>query len=90
MRFSHRNKFKQIEKEFQCRLAVSGLSKQLFNTIQDLCTGCNGIYRVANTRFFGGLSLERAAEVLGVSERVVHRHWGWARAWLSRELSDSA
>jgi DNA-directed RNA polymerase specialized sigma24 family protein len=51
---------------------------------------CNGIYRVANTRFFGGLSLEEAAEALGVSERVVHRHWDRARAWLSREVRDSA
>jgi DNA-directed RNA polymerase specialized sigma24 family protein len=41
-------------------------------------------------RFFGGLSLEEAAEALGVSERVVHRHWDRARAWLSREVRDSA
>jgi RNA polymerase sigma-70 factor, ECF subfamily len=43
--------------------------------------------RVVEMRFFGGLSLEEAAEVLGVSVTTVRRDWGLARAWLHRELS---
>lgn len=37
-------------------------------------------------RFFGGLEVPEAAEMLGISEATVHRDWRFARAWLSREL----
>lgn len=42
--------------------------------------------RVVELRFFGGLSIEEAAEVLGVSPATVKRDWLVARAWLFREL----
>lgn len=37
-------------------------------------------------RFFGGLSIEEAAGVLGVSGTTVKRNWNLAKAWLAREL----
>jgi len=37
-------------------------------------------------RFFGGLSVEETAEVLGVSRETVLRDWRMARAWLKSEL----
>jgi DNA-directed RNA polymerase specialized sigma24 family protein len=37
-------------------------------------------------RFFGGLTVEEAAEVLGVSSETVKRDWKLAKAWLRREL----
>jgi RNA polymerase sigma-70 factor (ECF subfamily) len=37
-------------------------------------------------RFFGGLSIEETAEVLGVSPGTVRRDWTLARAWLEREI----
>jgi RNA polymerase sigma factor (TIGR02999 family) len=37
-------------------------------------------------RFFGGLTQEEIAEVLGVSVQTVRLDWRMARAWLSREL----
>jgi RNA polymerase sigma factor (TIGR02999 family) len=37
-------------------------------------------------RFFGGLSVEEAAEVLGVSRETVLRDWRMARAWLKSEI----
>ena len=43
--------------------------------------------RTVELRFFGGLSLEETAEVLGVSVGTVRRDWSLARAWLFRELS---
>jgi RNA polymerase sigma-70 factor, ECF subfamily len=46
--------------------------------------------QVVELRFFGGLSVGETAEVLGVSERVVHRDWNLARTWLFRELRGSA
>lgn len=42
--------------------------------------------RVVECRFFGGLSVEDTATVLGVSPRTVKRDWTFARAWLKREM----
>ena len=44
--------------------------------------------RIVEMRFFGGLSDEEIAEVLGVSSRTVLRDWKTARLWLFRELSE--
>jgi RNA polymerase sigma-70 factor, ECF subfamily len=43
--------------------------------------------KVVELRFFGGLSVEETAEVLGVSSDTVLREWRLARAWLLRQLS---
>jgi RNA polymerase sigma factor (TIGR02999 family) len=43
--------------------------------------------RVVGLRYFGGLSLEEAAEVLGVSSETAKRDWKMARAWLYAELT---
>ncbi|MBP1599832.1 MAG: polymerase sigma factor [Acidobacteria bacterium] len=42
--------------------------------------------RIVELRFFGGLSTEDTAELLGVSTRTVEREWSLAQAWLLREL----
>jgi RNA polymerase sigma factor (TIGR02999 family) len=42
--------------------------------------------QVVELRFFGGLSVQEAAEVLKVSVETVHRDWKLARSWLRREL----
>jgi len=44
--------------------------------------------RIVEMRFFGGLSDEEIAEVLGISSRTVLRDWKTARLWLFRELSE--
>lgn len=43
--------------------------------------------RIVELRYFGGLSVEETAEVLGVSEITIKREWLKAKAWLYRELS---
>jgi len=43
--------------------------------------------RVVELRYFGGLSLEEAAEVLGVSPETAKRDWKMARAWLYTQLA---
>jgi RNA polymerase sigma factor (TIGR02999 family) len=43
--------------------------------------------RVIELRFFGGLTIEETADVLGLSHATVERHWRFAKAWLRRELS---
>jgi RNA polymerase sigma factor (TIGR02999 family) len=42
--------------------------------------------QVVELRFFGGLTVEETAEVLGVSPETVKRDWKLAKAWLRREL----
>jgi RNA polymerase sigma-70 factor (ECF subfamily) len=42
--------------------------------------------RIVELRFFGGLTEEETAEVLGVSSRTVKREWTIAKAWLYAEL----
>jgi RNA polymerase sigma factor (sigma-70 family) len=42
--------------------------------------------RVVELRYFGGLTLDEAAEVLGVSVATVKRDWTMARAWLFDRL----
>ena len=44
--------------------------------------------RVVELRFFGGLTLDEAAEALGVSPATVTRSWRMARAWLFRRLRE--
>jgi RNA polymerase sigma factor (sigma-70 family) len=37
-------------------------------------------------RYFVGMTLEEAAEALGISERTAKRCWAFARAWLHEEI----
>lgn len=41
---------------------------------------------IAKLRFFGGLTLEEAAQVLGVTKRTADRYWAFARVWLFDEM----
>jgi len=42
--------------------------------------------QIVELRFFGGLTIEETAEVLGLSHATVERNWHFARAWLRREM----
>ncbi len=45
--------------------------------------------KIVELRFFGGLTVEETAEVLGVSVQTVHRDWKLSKLWLSREIERS-
>lgn len=45
---------------------------------------------VVELRYFGGLTIEETAQVLGISSVTVTREWQAARAWLARELAPRA
>jgi len=44
--------------------------------------------QIIELRYFGGLSVDETAELIGLSPRTVKREWRWARAWLYRELGE--
>jgi RNA polymerase sigma factor (TIGR02999 family) len=47
------------------------------------------VARLVELRYFGGLTLDEAAAVLGVSTRTAQRYWVYGKAWLMEELRDS-
>jgi RNA polymerase sigma factor (TIGR02999 family) len=46
--------------------------------------------RLVELRYFGGLTVEEVADVMGTSPATVKRQWALARAWLKRALDDGA
>jgi RNA polymerase sigma factor (TIGR02999 family) len=46
--------------------------------------------KLVELRYFAGLTVEEAAEAMGISTRTVKRNWAFARAWLGREMNREA
>ena len=70
------------------------ISRQLSADVVDLHDALNELAvvderksKVVELRFFGGLSIEETAEVLGISEGTVMRDWTLAKAWLRLAMS---
>lgn len=62
----------------------------LHDALDDLARLSPQKARIIELRFFGGLSLEETAEVLGVSKSTAHREQRLAQAWLTGQLSNRA
>jgi RNA polymerase sigma factor (TIGR02999 family) len=45
------------------------------------------VAELVKLRYFAGLTIEQAAEVLGVTRRTADRYWAYARAWLYQEIT---
>jgi len=65
----------------------SGALIALDDALEDLAKMDPRKARVVELRYFGGLSVEEAAEVLQVHPNTVIRDWDLARKWLKRELT---
>ncbi len=59
----------------------------LDEALAELTTFDPRMCRVVELKFFGGLSIDEAAEALGVSHATIERDWTTARAWLHQRLS---
>ena len=46
------------------------------------------IAELVKLHYFGGLTIEQAAETMGISHRTGYRHWAYARSWLALQLQD--
>ena len=60
---------------------------QLHEALNELTAVDERKGKVVELKFFGGLSIEETAEVLGVSEGTVMRDWTLAKAWLRLAMS---
>jgi RNA polymerase sigma-70 factor (ECF subfamily) len=58
----------------------------LDDALQALCLLDEQKARMVELRYFGGLSIEETADVLGVAPTTVKRQWRFARAWLYGEM----
>lgn len=45
------------------------------------------VAELVKLRYFGGLTLEQAADIKGISRRTAGRYWNYARLWLYREVT---
>lgn len=55
-----------------------------------LATFDAALARIVELRYFGGLTVEETAEVIGISPATVKRQWALARAWLKQSLDGAA
>lgn len=70
-------------------LAVDGPSEQVIaldEALGRLAQDEPAIAELVKLRYFAGLTLEQAAELLDISRRTATRHWTFARAWLYRQI----
>ena len=76
--------------EFEHALSVAAPQEfdviALDEALQDLAQLNRQHSDVVELRYFGGMTVEEVANVLGVSPRTVQRAWRMARAWLRREI----
>ena len=62
---------------------------ELSDALDDLARTDAQAAELVKLRFFVGLTLQQAADALAMSPRTVDRLWGYARAWLLKELRNS-
>ncbi|WP_412061280.1 ECF-type sigma factor [Rubrivirga sp. IMCC45206] len=73
----------------EAHLAVDGLAADLLDldaALDRLAALDPRAAHLVECRYFGGLSVEETADVLGVTTRTLRRDWATARAWLYRAL----
>ena len=74
------------EAEYQASTEWKNNMVALDEALTKLASMDNQQARIVELRFFGGLSIEETAEVVGVSPATVKSRWSLARVWLRREL----
>lgn len=78
------------EEAFRANDRDSGKLVELDDALTSLADTDTSLSELVELRFFGGLTIEESAEVLGVSPATVKRSWTTAKLWLQRELDRTA
>ncbi len=88
-REKHGGEYKRVDLD-DANLSIQGSSDDLI-ALDEALTKLAGIDRVKHDlvklRYFAGLTIEQAAEILGISQPAATRYWRYARAWLFQEIS---
>ena len=72
-----------------CHIAAPEKPEELLaidEALTELAKTNEAAARIVKLRFFVGLSIPEAAEIMGVSPRSANRLWAAARSWLAVEL----
>jgi RNA polymerase sigma factor (TIGR02999 family) len=69
--------------------APDGRLLELNDALERLAASEPAAARIVELRLFAGLSVEEAAQTLGLSRATAYREWMFARAWLATELAES-
>lgn len=72
-------------------LAAESWSEQLLqinDVLEQLAEVDSEAAQIVRLRYFVGLSVEEAAQAMGLSRATAYRHWTYARAWIRCELED--
>jgi RNA polymerase sigma factor (TIGR02999 family) len=76
--------------DFETLDVATSVSPDQLVALDDALARLTALDRVAGElvrlRYFAGLALDHAAQVVGVSTATAYRHWAYARAWLRSEL----
>ncbi len=64
----------------------NGIVVSVDSALSDLAKAAPRPAQIVELRYFGGLSQEEIAGLLGISERTVRREWQMAKAWLYSEI----
>jgi RNA polymerase sigma factor (TIGR02999 family) len=75
------------------QLAARGQDSRLLelnDALERLATEEPTAARIVETRIFAGLSVEEAANALGLSRATAYREWTFARAWLATALAEES
>jgi RNA polymerase sigma factor (sigma-70 family) len=70
--------------------AATTNDEQLFGVneaLDKLAAQSPGKAELVKLRYFVGMTIAEAAEVLGISEPAARRQWAFARAWLYKEIN---
>jgi RNA polymerase sigma factor (TIGR02999 family) len=78
----------QLDENVDKAVEISSELVRLDEALKDLAKSDEPLARLVELRYFGGLTFEEAAEVLGVSVMTAKRHWKLARAWLFDRMTN--
>ncbi len=87
-RLKHGGKFQKAEM-FDHNLAIEPPSDDLValdEALTELASTDNIKAELVQLRYFAGLTLDEAAQVLEISPTTAKRHWNYAKAWLYRRI----
>jgi RNA polymerase sigma factor (TIGR02999 family) len=78
----------QLDTNIDRAVEMRGELIALDEALKELETVAPEQAKLVELRFFGGLTFEETAAVMGISERTAKRHWRFVRAWLYGKLTE--